>query len=395
MSRRPLLLSLLLLSACQETPQEVPPPPRPDSFVHIDAGNEFTCGVTPEGQLFCWGSNAQGQLGTGTAESRNTPAIAATSAPLVAVSAGAQHACALGPAGELYCWGANDRGQLGTGDRNARSAPTVVPSNVRFAQVSAGATHTCAISSDRRMWCWGAGDHGGTGAADTADLLIPRAVETQVRFVDVAAGARHTCAVDTGGIAHCWGRNDRGQLGDASFFDRRLPGRPVFGEARFRDLEAGSTHTCAISMENRAFCWGSNAFGELGEGAPPFADGGAVTPYPVRGETGARAITAGVNFACLIDDFRSAWCWGRGNEGQLGNGSRFDYVVPHRVNAADLLSSFIPFLAVSAGLNHACALTDVGAVYCWGRGDRGQLGAGTFLYTTLPIRVLDGRTEVR
>jgi alpha-tubulin suppressor-like RCC1 family protein len=102
------------------------------------------------------------------------------------------------------------------------------------------------------------------------------------------------------------------------------------------------------------------------------------------------AISAGTSASCLVDDQLAAWCWGRGNEGQLGNGSRFDYVVPNRVNPADLTASFISFAEIGVGLHHVCGRTNEQLVYCWGRGDAGQLGAGSFLYSTLPVRVRDG-----
>ena len=381
---------LLFVLACTETiaPEELKPVPGP--FAHIDVGAQHTCGVTVAGEMFCWGANQQGQLGEGTTTAADEPVRVSSDAPFASASAGGQHTCALGPGGELYCWGANDHGQLGTSDRIAKLAPTRIEPQTRWASVSAGRQHTCAITSDRRMYCWGIATSGATGAPDAQDVLAPRELDTQIRFIAVAAGGTHTCAIDTGDIAHCWGSNDRGQLGDASFIDRRLPGRPVFTEDRFTQIRAGETHTCAIAFSRRAYCWGSNAFGELGEGVMPFAAGGVVTPYPVRIDPGVHWISAGTSSACLVDGALAVWCWGRGNEGQLGNGSRFDYVVPHRVNGAELTSSTLAFIEVDMGLHHACGLTNVRTVYCWGRGDEGQLGAGPFLYSTLPVRVRDG-----
>jgi alpha-tubulin suppressor-like RCC1 family protein len=387
---RRLLPLLLCALACTDASSPDESKPLPGAFAAVAAGAQHTCGVSVTSEMFCWGANQQGQLGDGTTTAANEPTLASGDVRFVDVSAGGEHTCALGPSGELYCWGANEHGQLGSNDRVAKHVPTHIEPQIRWAEVSAGTRHTCAITSDRRMYCWGWGAFGVTGAPSDQDVLAPRPIDTQIRFVAVAAGGTHTCAIDTGNIGHCWGSNDRGQLGDASFADRRLPGRPVFGDVRFTQIEAGESHTCAVGMDARAYCWGSNIFGEIGEGAPASEQGGAVTPYPVRINPGVRWVTAGTTSSCLVDAVLAAWCWGRGNEGQLGNGSRFHYVVPNRVNGADLTASTLAFVQVDMGSHHACGLTTAKSVYCWGRGDDGQIGAGPFLYSTLPVRVRDG-----
>jgi hypothetical protein len=363
-------------------------------FLAVAAGAEHTCGLTFGGSVYCWGSNRSGQLGIGEAGPSAVPARIRSSTRFAAVTAGGQHACALDAEGRLSCWGGNQRGQLGNLSRVNQALPVEVAPDLRFAHVSAGWYHTCALTTDGRAYCWGAAGQSQSGGEAGEDILEPREV-TATQYAMISAGGFHTCALDLEGRAHCWGANHLGQLGDGSTANGSIP-RPVGGGATFTTISAGYTHTCGVRTDLRAVCWGSSDFGELGAGgiAPPGLPG-AAEPLVVHGDAAAVAVAAGYYASCLIAQNGWGWCWGRGEDGQLGTGATWDAWTPQYVTAgviAGHLSTVnIDFTAISLGLRHACGLTSARVIFCWGRGSEGQLGAGSIVYTPLPVRVEPAR----
>lgn len=146
-------------------------------------------------------------------------------------------------------------------------------------------------------------------------------------------------------------------------------------------ISAGASHTCAISMENDIYCWGSNDHGELGNGGiqRPGLPGNS-TPGLVGGGAKYRMVSAGASHTCGIATNRNLYCWGRGVFGQLGNGGTADWAMPQWVGGG--------YTTVSAGLGtHTCATRTDEMSYCWGTGKLGQLGAYGTSFTAVPIRV--------
>jgi len=205
-------------------------------FRALDVGWLFTCGVTTDGQAYCWGTNHWLQLGradtlamcdwpNGPARPCATePAAVAATQVFDTIAVGTSHACALASGGTAYCWGRNDAGQLGTGATEGVALPQAVAASVAFTMVSAGDRHTCALDADGGAWCWGDNTSGalGTGVVgetcgDAPCARAPVVVATTLRFRSISAsrgeGGVHTCGIATDGFAYCWGSNERGQLG--------------------------------------------------------------------------------------------------------------------------------------------------------------------------------------
>ncbi|HET9983993.1 MAG TPA: hypothetical protein VFQ38_10415, partial [Longimicrobiales bacterium] len=148
----------------------------------------------------------------------------------------------------------------------------------------------------------------------------PVAVEGGLRFTRIAAGAAHTCALTPQGEAYCWGRNDFGQLGIGSTGGTGRPAR-VLGGGTFTELAAGGFHTCALSRAGAVLCWGRDADGQLRGAAPTERCGGLACrtrPAPA-GLAGARSVSAGFSASCALAE-RFQGCWGRDDFGQLGVG---------------------------------------------------------------------------
>ena len=179
----------------------------------------------------------------------------------------------------------------------------------------------------------------------------------------VVTGGHHTCAIGTGGVVMCWGSNQYGQLGNGSIIDSAAP-VAVTGVSDANALAAGFTFTCAIISGGAVKCWGSNTYGELGNGSTT----GSSLAVDVGDVDGATALAAGNSHACAIVQNGALKCWGKNFDGALGNGNTSSSSVA--VDVADVSGA----IALVAGSDHTCAVVADGAVHCWGSNRYGQLG---------------------
>ncbi len=238
------------------------------SFSDISAGTDFSCGVAG-GTTYCWGDDYTGQLGTGTTAltPQTSPQAVASGTPqFTHVVTGAAHACGLTSGGNAYCWGANADGELGTGNNVSTASPTAVSTSVLFASLVAGTNFTCGIDMANNAWCWGANVYGslGTGAAG-ASANTPQPVTGGLQFTKLTAGGYHACGITSSGAAYCWGGNSSGQLGNGTNTDNATP-QPVSGTFAFTAIGAGFAHTCGLVAGGATYCWGDNSSGQVGDG---------------------------------------------------------------------------------------------------------------------------------
>lgn len=198
----------------------------------------------------------------------------------------------------------------------------------------------------------------------------------------VAVGNEHTCALmNTGGVK-CWGRGAEGQLGNGTFDNRQIAIDVIGLAGNVVEIAAGAMHTCALTNTGGVKCWGANYLAALGNNNPA----NSAVPMNVIGlESGIVAIAAGAHFNCALTSAGGVKCWGDGSAGRLGNGSTTTSPIPTDVTG---LNSGV--IAISAGNDHACALTTGGAVKCWGSASEGKLGNGNVWpsFVTTPVDVV-------
>lgn len=310
------------------------------------------------------------------------------------VAAGGAHSCGI-LAGELYCWGANASGQLGLGDTSGRSTPTLVGgalANKTVTDITAGGSHTCALTSGDGLYCWGENGYGQVGVGGGADRLTPQSVASDVSAI--SAGANHTCGVQAG-VVYCWGQNNNGQLGIENYTNQAYPQQvsdteeclrwrwgycrtwgPLFTNGSVTAVSAGNSHTCVISGGS-AYCWGLGTSGQLGNGATATSTGAVKASNGTMGNTGLSAITAGGTHTCALKS-GTAYCWGNDQSGQLGNNTALT-----NINTPATVATISDVSAISAGKLHTCAIS-AGRAYCWGENSDGQLGIGTTTDATTP-----------
>jgi alpha-tubulin suppressor-like RCC1 family protein len=322
-------------------------------FTYLTAGSYHTCGLTENGEAYCWGWNDTGQLGNGTQTTVSGPVAVSGGHRFVSLVAGLSFTCGLADDGAAYCWGLNGLGQLGTTTSETctdwlgnslpcSTTPVPVSGGHRFAALATGGRrdHNCGLTAGGTALCWGMGGFGQLGTTEGLEYCGPEGYSGEgswdcsatplpvaggLRFTSLTVGETHTCGVATGGAAYCWGFNFWGQLGNG---ERTLVGNfpepvAVVGGHSFVTLAADGVHTCGLTRNGSAYCWGRNNVGNLGIGE---LSEYVLEPIAVTGSVRFESLTACWNHTCGISSDGHVYCWGFNRGGVVGAGSLEDRV---------------------------------------------------------------------
>jgi len=341
----------------------------------------LACREDPQGP-----TSTDGTLGAqpalATAATAATVATAALS--FRQVNTGDGHSCGVTADSLAYCWGDNSLGALGDGTTNQHLTPTAVQGVLTFRNLTAGHFYTCGVTTDDQAYCWGYNGNGqlGDGTISDTPSRSPVAVTGGVGFRLLSAGIFHTCGISTANRAYCWGDNRYGQLGDSTNVTSRAAPTRVAGGRFYQWLDAGSHHTCATTTDGRAYCWGNGRSGQLGNGKTYLS----FWPRQVAGGLLFRNITAGAVHSCGVATDGHAYCWGNNEFGQLGDGTTTQHLTPV------VVAGGLSFVRLSGGEAFSCGVTGASKAYCWGGNWVGQLGDGTSTSPRLTPRAVVGPT---
>lgn len=344
----------------------------------IACGTAHCAALVLGGNVYCWGSNAHGQLGFDSAEALRvgipTHVVSIADIRVSELSCGSGHTVALDCNGKLWAWGQGSDGQLGHGGRQQMRQPTMVPSTVLFTSASAGDLHTAAVSEKGQLFTFGSGTHGQLGHNSGEEELRPREVVALYKHSvkRVCCGPFTTGAIlEDGRVTLCgYGENlfctapDGGhldphagllagivtpgkrQITDRSKASRNISRLPVLLDLQFqaRDLAFGRNHVVALSRNGSVYCWGSGSHGQCGHGqlSPVFRPrlilDGRIT-----------SISAGRYHSAATDDHGFLLTWGAAEQGQLGNGLS---TKPQSLPVIVKQMSSRPMCKVSCGPHH-------------------------------------------
>ena len=278
------------------------------------------------------------------------------------IAAGGAHACGLTRLGVAYCWGNNSHGQVGADTTEEDvTQPMPVQGGHLFVDIEPGNEHTCGLTAEGVAYCWGSnwnGQLGNTGDfGDYNFTNIPVAVETEQRFVDISTDHFETCGLTASGEAWCWPYS-----GDSTWssnaYEFETPGLPARVETSlvFTQIDVGSLHACGVVANGAAYCWGRGYEGQLGNGASSLA----YTPVPVSGGLTFAKLAAGYLSTCGLDATGAAYCWGSwrgvsatritGTPTQIQGGSQFTAIAAGAWAAFMLPSPVLVSAGASVGL---------------------------------------------
>jgi prepilin-type N-terminal cleavage/methylation domain-containing protein len=389
------------------------------SVIQISNGDGHNCALKSDNTVWCWGSNASGDLGINNTTQQLTPVqVLGTGGTgyLTGVSqvASAGHwgdrTCALKIDGTVWCWGANSNGQLGINNTTQQNTPVQVLGVggsgylTGVSQIVGGHNHICALKSDNTVWCWGFNMYGQLGINNTSDQYTP----VQVLGVGgsgyltgvskISAGWSHTCALKIDGTVWCWGHNGSGQLGINNTTQQLTPVQ-VLGTGGTGYLTGvsqistviGLKYTCVLKTDNTVWCWGDNTYGQLGINNTTQQ----LTPVQVLGTggtgylTGVSKVASGWLHTCAVKIDGTAWCWGYNSYGRLGINNTSDQYTPVQVLGVGGSGYLTSVSQISAGSGHTCAVKSDGtAAWCWGYNGSGQIGNNTTTSQYTPVQVL-------
>jgi alpha-tubulin suppressor-like RCC1 family protein len=385
--------------------------PEAARFASISAGDSHTCAIDRDGALWCWGSNAQGELGVGSTIESDVPVRVGGDSDWATIAAGRGATCGLRTDGTMWCWGsmattglpqsvtvptqhpgtwiAIDVGLTMTcvvaanGDVHCHDAMTTgfgLTIGTRAVVVAASDRHQCYIDMDQRAFCWGANEAGQLGTGDTAVRDLPALVTRIPRAKAIVAGPQHTCAIGTDDTLWCWGACDVGEVGPNGNSTDGVrcptPSQPA-PEQHFRSVSVDGLYTCAVRDDSVMLCFGLGDLGQLG------TLGGDISHVPVSPHAlpdGWAAVSAGSRHTCGIREDGSTLCWGQNRTGQLGDGGGGLVLEPTLVDSG-------PWRTVTASAAITCGIREDGTLWCWGRNSYGELADGTITARRRPLQI--------
>lgn len=339
------LVSIFSITSCGSSGNNTNPSGSADEhrFSTISVGLNSVCGVTQAGEEFCLGQNDLGQFGNGTSNNLYKTAVKSNISNVIALSSGGTSVCSLKKDQTIWCSGRNKSGELGNGT-NVDSFVPVQAHQLNVSQVDAGTNGlTCAVTSFGEGFCWGALANRFTPFTELSDSSTPVEIPNIHNFKQISVGTLDIYGLTTDGFVYVSN-------------EQNYTPTKVQGLNNIQSISSSGVNTCVVSNDGGLWCWGSNQYGQLGNGTTLDSS----TPIQVHSEQLFKAVSAAGPTTCALTRSGDVYCWGNGEVGQLGNGSKANSTLPVKVTSTKSFSS----ISTKAGLS--CGLDTDGLVWCWG-----------------------------
>lgn len=333
----------------------------------LAAAQAATCALTNDQFVSCFGQSPQ--TGTGDTASVSTPTLTKGGIHFTSIVGGAAHFCGISADLGIYCWGVQSLPDT-LGIVLSNNFPIRLQGTTAWIQVTPGGSHNCALANDKTAWCWGGDASGQLGDNGSTNRFAPRQVLGGFKFNALTAGGSHECGLTADGSAFCWGLNTNGQLGDGTTLNRGAP-TAVGGGFKYQSIGAGTAWTCGLGTGatlGKTYCWGANT--------------SHIVPIEYFGAPSFTSMSVGAAHTCALTSDGSAYCWGDNAFGQLG-----DSTTTGRVNPTAVVGG-LKFTSISAGADQTCGITTDGLVACWGRNQAGEIGVSVAVPQQLTPRLI-------
>jgi alpha-tubulin suppressor-like RCC1 family protein len=335
-----------------------------------------------DGRMWGWGYGTNGEIGNNSATAYSTPvSVCGTVKTFCRIGAGSYASYGVDFRGKVWGWGYGGVGELGNNNTLPFSTPVSVAGALKtFCQISGGYIFALALDQRGKGWGWGYGFQGQLGRNNAAQYSTPISIcGANKTFCIIDAGSSHGVALDLRGRAWAWGSNFNGCLGDNSTNTRLTPISVCGAVQTFCKIFASENNTYAINKDGRLFSWGDNTNGALGDNTitqriTPVRVGGAVKTFC--------QIAVGSLYAAAIDRYGKIWSWGNNNFGQLGNNSTTGYSTPVSVCGANKT-----FCRIYGGSATLYGVDKNGNVWAWGSNTSGEIGDNSLTHRSTPVRV--------
>ena len=305
----------------------------------VSAGNAHNVALKTDGTLWTWGRNLAGQLGNGSATNSNIPIQIGTATDWQFISAGDEYILAIKSNGTLWAWGDNTYGQLGDNTTINKSVPTQIGTDTNWLLVSAGTNHTLATKTNGTLWAWGRNNTGQLGDNTTVNKTIPTQIGLDTNWQNIMASILHSVATKSDGSLWTWGDNTNGQLGDNTVIGKTSPVN-IATVVNCISISKGHQHSLAKKSDGSLWSWGGNASGQLGDASNTHQKN---SPVGVSGlATDWLMVNSKLTHTVALKTDGSLYAWGTNLFGQLGDGSTSAKNIPTLISC--------PFLSVDEKL---------------------------------------------
>lgn len=351
-------------------------PPNNVATTKVAAGLSHSLALLTNGEVWAWGTNANGQLGNTTVASgtRVPVKVQLPDTDIVSVKAGASHSLVLKSDGTVWGWGSNSYGQLAIPNVSTQNTPVQIQPTILtdVQQIAAGKLHSLALKADGSLLAWGRNTVGqlGDGTGSTSNIITPVLVNAPgITFNRIAAGGQSSIAVDTNGNLWTWGLC--GMCGDNSTTElsatnsSNVPKQVMAITEPVKSIAAGENYFVAVTELGEVYTWGENDWGTLGE----YRNYKTRTPHKIAGLTGVKMVSTTDNHTIAVKDDGTVWAWGQNDVGQLG-----DLTAVYRYTPVLVGSNLTKVVDAIAGDTHNLIVKDDGTVWSWGSNSAGQLG---------------------